>query len=377
VSNTNSTLQERLEKCLNGKAIKNNTNMNMDQIVSENANFHPDKIVAESKHGTQTYAEMERRASDLAFYLSENFRVGEGDYVAMILEKSIEIFSVYLGILKTGAAFIPLSKDHPLEMLDYIFKDSKCRAVISQKILKDKIERIESDIHKIYIDEVPTHTGSFPSRSKNLSPAYIIYTSGSTGNSKGVIISNQAFAKHIISHNESVSRMLDGKIILLSSLCFDASLEVIFTALLNSGTIFTVLNKDVNSNNVTKAIMSHDINTIFSTPSFLMQLFSDWKENPHLLENNKLRAIECGGETMSLRMKKIKDELPLDHVILINAYGPTEITIASHRFVVPEEIEADGNSLPIGFIHPGRTSKVLNKNNNQVGFGEKGELFLS
>ena len=189
-----------------------------------------------------TYAEVERRANRLARYLRSR-DVKRGDCVAMLLPRSLEVCVALLGILKSGAAYVPLDPGFPAERVGFILADCQARALVTTKSLATKAVNFPGEI--IALDECQTEIASQPAT--RLSSAeigatpedlcYIIYTSGSTGQPKGVQIEHRS-ACHLVRCEGQIFQVRpEDRVYQGFSIAFDASVEEVWLAFFAGATL--------------------------------------------------------------------------------------------------------------------------------------------
>ena len=232
-------------------------------LFEEQAGKTPEKIAVVFEETALTYKEINEQANQLARYLRENYQVKADDLVGIKLERSDKIIIVMLGILKSGAAYVPIDPTYPQERISYIEKDSNSKLIIDKKELEvfysQQKKYAASDIQK-------SHT------SENL--AYVIYTSGSTGNPKGVMIEHKNVINFLCGMTNSLTLNENDKLLAITSISFDISvLELIWT-LINGVTI------NINGN---RAIGEFDrfVSSAAKPLDFSIFYFSNVTDNEH------------------------------------------------------------------------------------------------
>src|SRR5262249_53916543 len=144
-----------------------------------------------------TYAGLERRANRLAHHLRAR-RVRRGSLVAMLLPRSVDAYLAILGILKAGAAYVPIDPEYPADRVAYILEDSGARALVTTANLAERHAAFRGALLRMDADRAAIEAESparLPRNSVSVGPrdlCYVIYTSGSTGRPKGVMIEHRS-----------------------------------------------------------------------------------------------------------------------------------------------------------------------------------------
>ncbi|MDF9610673.1 amino acid adenylation domain-containing protein [Bacillus cereus] len=329
----------------------------MDQV-----NKNPNNIAIEEGERTILYSELDKQSDCIGAYLIQN-GVQRGDYVAVLGERKIETVSAILGILKIGAAYIPLSPDIPKERKDKIIADSKCEKIIDidliSKILKEESAR---DI------EIINHPGDV---------AYTIYTSGSTGMPKGVVIKHQAVVNTILDVNSKFNVTEEDKVIGLSNLSFDLSVYDIFGTFAAGATL--VLIEDQRDVKTVREIVLQKGITIWNSVPKVMEMLIDYSESIHseVIDYSNLpnlRLVLLSGDWIPLSLpERIKEQFVGSEVISLG--GATEASIWSIYYPI-EQILEEWNSIPYGYPLSNQKYYVLNFAQELCPLGVKGDLYI-
>lgn len=193
----------------------------------------PDAIAVVFEGSLYTYGELNRRANQLAHYL---IKMGAGPEVqiALCMERSIEMMVGLMGILKAGAAYVPLDPTYPKERIDFVLEDVQSPVVLTQERLKNRLGNQASTLICLDTDwsEIARHSDGNPSSSvvpQNL--AYVIYTSGSSGKPKGVMIAHQAVMNFFAGMDERIGLHSQDTLLSTTSISFDISVLELFWTL--------------------------------------------------------------------------------------------------------------------------------------------------
>lgn len=317
----------------------------------------PEKTALIAADATLTFAELNRRANALANSLLA-LGVQPEDRIAFMLPRDSRILVSMLGIIKAGCAYIPVDPEYPRERVEHVLSDSGARYIFT-----DGDSPIENSLN---IDSLllgkDTANPNLPINRDRL--CYIIYTSGSTGKPKGVMLTHGGIVNYVLDdpQNRHVRALTQNQCIMASvtTVSFDMFLKEAFTTLMNGLTL--VLADDEQAKNPDKLAALFEktgANAFNATPSRMLQ----YMELPEMKQAlAQCKVIMAGGEgyppALYRKLREITD------AVLINTYGPTEITVSSNgklldselitigaplKGVVEEVMDIDGNPLPVGF----------------------------
>jgi amino acid adenylation domain-containing protein len=318
-----------------------------------------------------TYQQLNNKANKFANYL-KRFNIQKEDLIGIITERSVEMIVAILGVLKAGAAFVPIDPANPKDRISYIINDAGIRLLIyggsssdNASINSTPIQEIEKAL-SINIDDAWHEIEKEAEANLNTNVdrdnlAYIIYTSGSTGKPKGTMLRHQGLCNLALSQKEIFGLGKGSRVLQFSSLSFDASVWEIVMALL-SGAALSLTTKDVISSGekLGKMIELEEISIVTLPPSVLAVI--PQKQLKHL------HTIVTAGEAVS---KELVNRWSINRRFF-NAYGPTETTVCASIFLCGNHtLHKDP---PIG--HPLNNFKlyVLDKYDQLCGIGIAGEL---
>ncbi|RLJ80979.1 non-ribosomal peptide synthetase [Pedobacter alluvionis] len=322
-------------------------------LFQEQVNLYGDSAALIFGNTRLTYREVSERAAKFGNYLIHKYAVAGGDLVGIKLNRTEWMVIVVLGILNSGAAYVPVDPDYPEERIDYIRDDSHWKVLIDQE---------ELDLFLTEINQYSSHCSSLCSP-ENL--AYVTYTSGSTGKPKGVMITHQnvtSFFRNFDAVFDFKARM---RIAAATNYTFDISVLEILGSLA-WGMELHLLNEP-DPAVILKYLAENEINVLQVTPSRLNQIF----EVPQLgLEDLKgLQVLLVGGEALTeqqyIRLGRLQG------VKAINVYGPTEATIWSSSLDI-----GSSSSLSIGKPLQNEWIYILDKNQMMVPEGVEGEIYI-
>ena len=331
---------------------------------------NPSAIALRTRERTVSYAELDRLSDACAMSLRV-YGAAPGQRVGMLLPRSVEAIVAMLGILKTGAAFVPFDTAYPSAMLAAMALESALVAML--------VDRKHSDLiafGTVPIFDSTSLLNSQPSGSCDQSapddpemPAYVMYTSGSTGQPKGVVVPHRGIMRLVVDA-DYVCLGPDEVILQLAPLGFDACIFEIFAALLTGGTLAIDTAQPVSLDGIADAIAHFSVTTLWLTAG-LFHLMVD--QRPEALRG--LRQLLAGGDVLSpAHVRRMLQLAP--HCRLINGYGPTENTVFTCCYTIPcDWNERDG--VAIGSPINGSVVHILDDDLLPVADGEPGELCTS
>ncbi len=318
--------------------------------------------------GKMSYTELKSMADHIAQHLAAK-GVTEGSRVGLFLDRSAERIAAILGILKLGAAYVPLDPEYPEERLDLILEDSGTSIVVTQGSL---LPRLPKHCETVIDVQVATHGElgqPFPQTfagDSTKTAMCVMYTSGSTGNPKGAVYAHKGLIRAVCNINYCDLNP-DETILHTSSICFDVSTFEMFGALLNGGTLAIPPAEPLSLGTISDCIANLNVTTLWLT-SGLFQLMVEEQVEAF----SGVRQLLTGGDIVpvshSARLMKAHPELQL-----INCYGPTENTTFSTAHPVSKS-DLARKALPVGRPISNSSVWILDQNNVPVAPGVAGEL---
>ncbi|QOC93201.1 non-ribosomal peptide synthetase [Micromonospora craniellae] len=336
--------------------------------ISRRAREQPDHVAVVHGKDSLTYHELDRRAFEVAAFL-RNRGVGDGQVVAVAVERDLDALVTLLGVLKAGAAFAVLDPSHPAGRLEYIIRDTAATVVMTQSRVRDRIPEagawsiVEVDKDRQAFAEAGAAAKPWATAGRD-SLAYVLYTSGSTGQPKGVLIEHRALQSFIASYRRIFDLQPDDRMLQLAALTFDMSQGEIFAGL-TAGASLVLVDKETGLSPAGLATLMRQERVTYICMSPAMLALVDGGSYPDL------RKIMAGGEAVPAEMVA-KWNLPGRR--LINCYGPTEAAVGCTSYECPHE-PARG-APPIGKPFTDRRMYVVDKADRLVPRGVPGELLI-
>jgi N-(5-amino-5-carboxypentanoyl)-L-cysteinyl-D-valine synthase len=333
----------------------------------------PDQVALAYRETQLSYRELNERANRLAHYLLHTSSLRPDDVVALVMDKSQWMIIAILAVWKAGAALVPVDPEYPDERIAYMLDDASARLVMADDVHLSRLEALRSSrrrdtigIQRLRLNDFPLDNPDVRTSSRNL--AYAIYTSGTTGKPKAVLIEHRG----VVNLHTSLEKLFslnrrDGEeaILSFSNYVFDHFFEQMLDALL-SGQKLVVLDDDLRTDRagLCQYMKKHGVTYLSGTPSVLSMY--EYADIP------SLKRIDAIGEDFTFPVfDRIRESF---EGMIINGYGPTEISITSHkRLYQPGERRHDKS---IGFPVANTKCYVLDNAMKRVPIGAIGELYI-
>lgn len=300
----------------------------------------PDRIAVICGKEKRTYQQLNENACRIAWGLIKE-GIQSGQRVAFLLPRRVEVYEVRQGIIKAGAAFLAIAPDYGNERIQYILEDSKAACIITTKELAAERKEVwdMSGIRVLTLDSLyRTECRQNPVVDiKQEQPVYCIYTSGSTGKPKGVEISHRNLMNYVnpSKTNVGVHAFEHTSVALaVAAFTFDASVLEECVHLYNGRTVCIATEEEIhNPSALAERILAEKVDAMFATPALLGTL----AEMPLLQKALiQIRTFFVGGEAFPAALLEQLHRINQDAVV-VNAYGPTETTIACTGAVLKDD----------------------------------------
>ncbi|MGA9421288.1 MAG: amino acid adenylation domain-containing protein, partial [Rhodanobacteraceae bacterium] len=366
VSAIDDAQRERMLVAWNATAVARRRDDTVHGLFTAAARRHPERRAVEWPGGSATYAEVDARSDRVAAGLQVS-GVSAGSIVALLLDRSIDAIVAMLGILKVGAAYMPLDATNPDEHLSFAIRDSRATIVIVASGARAP-ERITAQSTSLDDLESSREPPTAPV-SGDETRAYVMHTSGSTGAPKGVEIGHRSIVR-LVRDVDYVEFGEQPRVLHAAPLGFDASTFEIWGALLNGGTCVIHDERIPSGPALAATIARHDVRIAWLTAALFNAIIDE--DANHLCG---LAQLLIGGEALSVsHVRAAYAALP--DVVIINGYGPTECTTFAATYRIPRDLDAGMHSVPIGRPIANTTLYVVNARGEPVPVGVVGELHI-
>ena len=339
----------------------------LHELISQQAERTPDRIATISGARQMTYAELDRRSNQLARYL-QKLGVGPEVLVGMMVSRTTDLLVAILGVLKAGAAYVPLDPIYPKDRIATILDDTKAPVLLTDQTLAETLP--DSTARRVYVDSdwpaiAPENADDLPRTARPDNLIYVLYTSGSTGKPKGAQIEHRNVVNYLSSMRRKPGLKSEDIWLPVTTLSFDFSVLELYLPLVTGATVVLASREQAaNPEELQELMVSAKITAMSATPAtWRMLLESGWLGKPELL-------LFCGGEALS---PDLANQLLPRCRGLWNVYGPTEATVCSNLYEVTSELN---QVAPIGVPNYNVTMHVLDPKGELVPIGVPGELYI-
>ena len=348
----------------------------LHQLVEAQVAHTPDAVAVQFEHQYLTYEGLNSKANQLARQLRK-VGVGPEKLVGVLAERSLEMVSALLGVLKSGAAYIPLEPDHPAERLSRIVSSAAPAAVLIQERFRERLLANVSGVIALDCDLDALSAldpGNLTSVELGGTPrglAYVIYTSGSTGEPKGAMNEHTSVVNRLTWMQRRYGLASEDRVLQKTPFGFDVSVWEFFWPLMTGAQLVVARPGGHRDPAYLRNLIEETgITTLHFVPSmlqvFVTQSAPGWCPS--------IRHIVCSGEELTADLaRKCLDRFP--EARLSNLYGPTEAAVD----VTAWECTAQGSSfdgVPIGRPIENIQMYVLDRNMSLVPVGVEGELHI-
>jgi len=338
-------------------------------LFTEQAKISPTAPAVEGQQGRALdYASLDQASNRFAHYLLSQGAAEQGSSkrIGVYLERDVDMLIALLGVLKAGAAYVPLDPLFPPDRLALMAEDAQLSTIVTQTSLHDSVPG--TPVNTILIDTLGGALASCSdaaiAQAQVDDIAYVIYTSGSTGRPKGVSIGHQALTNFLCSMQKEPGLSASDRLLAVTTLSFDiAGLELYLPLISGACTVLASREESMDPQQLAARLVTCQATVMQATPAtWRMLLDSGWQGMPAL-------KVLCGGEAMPW---ELATELLASCGELWNLYGPTETTIWSTL----SRIELDAGRVSVGKPIANTQVYVLDAAQALQPVGVTGELYI-
>ncbi len=316
----------------------------------------PHLVALKYGDSTLTYQELNERANQLARWLRTQ-GAGPDTLVGVMMERSIEMVIALYGIIKSGAAYLPIEPSTPQARIDGMIEDAQLKIVLTQQ---DLFQILNPGLERSNLDQIHS--------AENM--AYCIFTSGSTGRPKGVMISHRSICNRLLWMQAEYQMSPGDRVLQKTPFTFDVSVWEFFWPL-QVGATLVVLAPEMHrsSKDLIQEIVRSQITHLHFVPSML----SVFLEDPSSKNCSSIKKVYCSGEALPFALQERFFSI-FPEVELHNLYGPTEAAVDITYWQCKKN---DPRGLvPIGRPVWNSQVYILDENFKMIPRGETGELYL-
>ena len=348
----------------------------LKRIVQQSSTT-PEAIAVQCGESQLSYRQLEALSNQYARHLQQ-LGVGAGCRVALLLPRSCELVAAILGVLKTGAAYVPLDPQYPQERLSLIFDDCAASLLITRSAFSaglpgnaPRIWALDSAEPLTELDDTPVDLPDDPD-----AVIYLIYTSGSTGRPKGCINFHRGALNLYQWFSDEFSMGPHTRFVLFTSIGFDLTQKNIFAPLMSGGRVVLLDGPHYDAAAILNLIDRVQITGLGCTPSGLFGLIDDADERVYQ-QLASIREVCVAGE--ALVAERIAHWLrhPSFKAHFVNGFGPSECSDFISFYRVTEADLARGGPVPIGRALPNLALSIRDATLKPLLAGAKGELCVS
>jgi amino acid adenylation domain-containing protein len=336
------------------------------ELIDRQAGETPDRVAVVCGDREIRYAELIRRSNRIANLLRE-LGVGRDALVGVCLERSIDMVAAVLGVLKAGAAYVPMDPQFPRERLAFMAEDTKLAVLVTEEKLRGVVSAPGATVLSLDgdADRISRQSEQAPENAASpRSLAYVIYTSGSTGKPKGVQIEHRSVVNFLESMRREPGLAAGDRLLSVTTLSFDIAGLEIYLPLIAGATIVLATRAAAADGQALQRLLQDSGATVMqATPAtWRLLLSAGWTGQKGL-------RILCGGEAFP---RELANRLLDCAAEVWNLYGPTETTIWSTL----HKVERGDDAIPIGKPIANTHVHLLDENRQPVPLGVAGELHI-
>ncbi|WFE36317.1 non-ribosomal peptide synthetase [Micromonospora sp. WMMD975] len=337
-------------------------------VLAAQVAAQPGRVALVTPDGPVRYAELDARANRVAHHLRRH-GVGPERVVGLCAERSVDLIVGMLGILKAGAAYLPMDPRDPRRRLDLLAADAGADLVLAQPAWRHQVPERITTVLTLAEETFAAEPADPPAAAPDADAlACVLYTSGSTGRPKGIAVTHRSVVDSLL-RQDFAHLGADETVLHVSSVNWDAAIFEIFGPLLHGGTCALYPAEPVTPAGIGAAIRRHGVTTAFLTTT-LFNLTVE--EEPAGL--GELRQLVLGGEAASApHCRDLAARWP--HLRIVNGYGPVEaiFVVTAHQV---RDLPVDAVSVPIGRPLARTTVLVLDDALRPAPVGVAGEIYL-
>lgn len=349
------------------------SSLTVDALFQKQVERVPDSVAVVGPKGRLTYRELDRLSNQIAHLLKKR-HIGAGDFVAVCLDREPLMVAALLGILKAGAAYVPVDRFLPPERIERIFQLASPRATLTLKRLVNVLPEDLKDVTTL--DAVGEEPDSAPKRTHDSSAAcYAVFTSGTTGMPKGIVTTHSNLVSIFRSWHDAYRLDSHKSHLQMAAYTFDVFSGDFARALLSGGKlVLAEPERLLNPEELAALIQTEQVDIAEFVPLVLRTLVDHLELSRQTLPS--LRTVIAGSDVWYVSEYRRFQQIFGGDVRLINSYGLSECTIDSTYYEGPLPEGGDDKVLPIGRPFDNSTVRVVEESGRDAGINRVGELLI-
>lgn len=361
----------------NGKANSATYFKTVTEWLNQGFEYYETSVALHFGDENLNYGELHKRSNTIANYLISQ-GISKGDRVGICLDRSPEMIASIIGILKSGAAYVPLDPNYPVDRLQMMREDASLSLLIAHKKFSDQFG-INLD-QVVFWEEIEQELDKYPDSSPSVDivgedVAYVIFTSGSTGRPKGIEMPHRALSNLIGWQLGRKYFKREAKVLQYSSISFDVSFQEIATTIASGGTLFLINDDERRDPRILlKILVDLEIERLFIpfvALRSLIEVVIRTKKIP-----GSLKEVITAGEQLRIDAGLRQFFTKLPDSVLENQYGPSETHVVS-AYLLDYKPSTWPDLPPVGKPIKNTSIYILDESLEPVKEGETGELYLA
>jgi amino acid adenylation domain-containing protein len=348
--------RHQLLTVFNGRKVEEPAGMTVLDLFYRQVEQYPERPALVSGGAVMTYRQLDEEAARLAAWLQHEREIRQGDRVGILLDRSEWMIVAIFGVLRSGAAYVPVDPEYPADRINYVLSDSECKVVIDGPALA------QGRAYMPAAREYDSRDAVHPAGS-----AYVIYTSGSTGQPKGVMIRHDNLF-HSTWQRTRIYRPVTS-FLLMSSIAFDSSVAGIFGTLCTGGALCIPLaGGAADTEYIAALIAEQGVSHLLCVPSYYQWLIPALKDRGHRLQQVIVAGESCPPQLVEQHFS----DPSLQQAHLFNEYGPTECSVWStyYQYDPANILSTIGRPLDNTILY------ILGRNKELLPAGAAGEIAI-
>jgi amino acid adenylation domain-containing protein/non-ribosomal peptide synthase protein (TIGR01720 family) len=344
--------------------------------IVDAARLCPEKLAVIAPDRRLTYRELVLESTTLAQSLADEYGIGSGAHVAILMGKGWEQVVAVLAVSILGGVFVPVDSSQPRSRIDEIIH---CAEVVAVLVQNGVDVAAANGVRSIVVSRRRLENTVDPIETKNRrasDPAYIIFTSGSTATPKGVVISHLSALNTIADVNSRFGVTGTDVLLGLSRLSFDLAIYDIFGVLATCGTIVLPLESRINDPSHWHGLIRQHQVTVWNSVPALLELYVSYCDDMHAHLPASLRRFLLSGDRIPLRLpERVREATTARPPLIVALGGATEASIWSNFHIIGE-IEDEWTSIPYGRALANQTIEVLDNHLRPRPIHSVGEIHI-